>query len=1099
MGVHEYHQSVNWLGPITALICDREYSEAFALAEFFPPTQSRIALQFVALLGQGNYREADVFLKQLKIDSHTATDDFKTFIRGLDLDLFKIAVEAIKLNYLSLGLFCLELRLPLQPTVTQSIIREMLLLTSRALSSGELNLGYKCLQRLLSLDDSPSRLLQYAEVALISRRRESSEPLFEFAENLIYRVLSQVPGEDLESRLKIARLLAIDAQTFNDARELLRQIVEADPGMISRVFDTISPLIEYKPYFSEIADFLSAIAPEKIELITIRLVNGHKLQRNPALLEKAQSLLDAFDYAGQGYDSQLVKAILTLGPHLDNFETGARRLIKLDVRPETLLEATEILLSHKIKDYALVSHLLERILHLNPDVRLKVLAAYGRLSYLAKSDGQADLSNKFLEKTINLSTGLIEFLERGISNSLTTQLIFINDNEALISKAHWYRPGEIDESIATLIRSAEPYERREVLYTVLTNHTRFQIDRLILCVDTLFHVDLGLTERDVKQIEEIVPSLAPEVQKMIPKRLAKQEIRHFDEGIELYAYHSSSDLFAFDRAYSQGAYIRLTDEALADKYTSLWGEGVGEIARAARPSPKKRKGRRKTPPRRIERHTRVDFPALCKLEKKVDLKIQLTKSTPKKTRVRKKLEFEVAPEVKKITLDINVTAPQFAIQERKKRMLMSVDEDSEEVRFTLVPLELGDQVIEVEFFYESLRVGYLLVKTRVTERLITDSPSNVLVMEAPSSARKKMADSSLSSDRRTVHATWFEKESKLSYTIYSPGINESPEWETLGPNLQGEVESYLQQLNVFLNEIVIHGNPNDEEWNSILLNLQGIGSDLFTKLIPNPLAVQAREWKPGSLVVISTNEQWIPWELMYDENDFWGKRFIIARLPRLSDRRSAPDSGRPEKVPPRSIKRIVNVIGGDVGVAEAKQAYGLFNNLAKSVQVEILQEKSVAELKSALVKTDVLHCTCHGHLEPHMLQVAKDKTILTNLLPQTIHQLPLEPGSFVFANTCTSALPVLTFGRFSSFAWEFYRRGAGAFVGTLGAVPTSHAVCFAESIYREIFGKGSQKTIGQAVALAKNAASSERNLFWLLYCIYGDPDYKLKISAQRRK
>lgn len=1082
MEAHEDHQSVNWLGPITALIRDKEYSEAFALAEFFPPTQSRIALQFVALLGQGNYREADIFLKQLKIDAHTATDDFKTFIRGLDLDLFKIAVEAIKLNYLSIGLFCLELRLPLQPTATQSIIREMLVLTSRALSSGELDLGYKCLQRLLSLDDSPSRLLQYAEVALASRRRESSESLSEFAENLIYRVLSQVPSDDLESRLKIAKLLAIDARTFNDALELLRQIVEADPEMISRVFDTLSPLIEYKPYFSEIADFLLAIAPEKIELITIRLVNGHKLQRNPALLEKAQSLLDAFDYAGHGYDSQLVKAILTVGPHLDNFETGARRLIKLDVRPETLLEATEILLSHKIKDYALVSHLLERILHLNPDVRLKVLAAYGRLGYLAKSDGQADLSNKFLEKTINLSTGLFELLERGISNSLTTQLIFINDNEALISKAHWYRPGEIDESIATLIRSAEPYERREVLYTVLINHTRFQIDQLILCVDTLFQVDLGLTERYVKQIEELSPSLAPEVQKIITEGLARQKIRHFEEGIHAYS----------TRAFSQQNFMAFW---LPGRAASL--EAFGTITEGT--SPKKHKGRRKAPPRRIERHTRVDFPAHCELEKKVDLRIQLTKSIPKKTRVRKKLSLNIAPEVKKITLDINVTAPQFAIQERKKQMLMSVDKDSEEVTFTLVPLELGNHVIEVEFFYESLRVGYLLVKTYVAEWFMTDSPSNVLVMEAPSSARKKMADSSPSSDRRTVHATWFEKESKLSYTVYSPGINESPEWETLGPNLQGEVESYLRQLNVFLNEVVVQGNPNDEEWNSILLNLRGIGSDLFTKLIPNPLAAQTREWKPGSLVVISTNEQWIPWELMYDEDDFWGKRFIIARLPRLSDRRNVPDSRRPLIRSPRAIKRIVNVIGGDVGVAEAQQAYGLFNNLASSVQVEILQEKPVADLKIALVKTDVLHCTCHGHLEPHMLQVAKDKTTFTNLLPQTIHQLPLEPGSFVFANTCTSALPVLTFGRFSSFAWEFYRRGAGAFIGTLGAVPTSHAVCFAESIYREIFGKDNQKTIGQAVALAKNAAASERNLFWLLYCIYGDPDYKLRVSSPRRK
>ena len=95
----------------------------------------------------------------------------------------------------------------------------------------------------------------------------------------------------------------------------------------------------------------------------------------------------------------------------------------------------------------------------------------------------------------------------------------------------------------------------------------------------------------------------------------------------------------------------------------------------------------------------------------------------------------------------------------------------------------------------------------------------------------------------------------------------------------------------------------------------------------------------------------------------------------------------------------------------------------------------------------------------------------------------------MFANACSSNTPVQTFREFSSFGWEFYRQGADVFIGTLGTVPTKHAVSFAENVYKELLHENARLTIGQAVAKAKKVAAKEHNLFWLLYCIYGDPDF----------
>jgi len=493
----------------------------------------------------------------------------------------------------------------------------------------------------------------------------------------------------------------------------------------------------------------------------------------------------------------------------------------------------------------------------------------------------------------------------------------------------------------------------------------------------------------------------------------------------------------------------------------------------------------------IERHTRIEFPSECVLEQKAKLKIQLTQEIPEFTRVQEKILLTVGRSTKHVKLNVKVTAPAFAIRPYQQKLTVPVKGDSNEVIFTLVPLERGEQVIEIEFFRGATRVGYVIVQTNVTFYSYNKISPKVLSMEDPIDGLKNLESMTVNPDKHTLNVTWIERESKLLYTIFP--ANRLGEWEKTIPNIQDKIEDDLRSLNAFLTEVVQQGNPSDERWESICFNLQSVGSNLFEMLIPSEVAKQMRTWKIGSPVIISTNEQWIPWELMYDGEDFWGKKFIIARSPRLSDSQDLPDKNRPESKGKRQIKRIVNIVGGDVPSSEAERATHLFSNLLPPEAVHLLAKQPISSLVKAIPGTDALHFTCHGHLEPHLLQIAgdKNKTRIENLLPETIQRLPLEPGSLVFANACASTVPVLTFGKFSSFGWKFYQRGADAFIGTLGAVPVKYAVNFAEIVYRELFNPDEKITIGQAVAKAKEVAANERNLFWLLYCIYGDPDFSI--------
>jgi hypothetical protein len=493
----------------------------------------------------------------------------------------------------------------------------------------------------------------------------------------------------------------------------------------------------------------------------------------------------------------------------------------------------------------------------------------------------------------------------------------------------------------------------------------------------------------------------------------------------------------------------------------------------------------------IERHTRIEFPSECVLEQKVDLKIQLTQEVPEFTRVLEKILLTVGRSTKQVELSVKVTAPAFAIRPYQQQLTVPVKGDSNEVIFTLVPLERGEQVIEIEFFKGATRVGYVLLPANVVPYSYNKISPKVLSMEDPIDGLKNLESMTVNPDKHTLNVTWIERESKLLYTIFP--ANRLGEWEKTIPNIQDKIEDDLRSLNAFLTEVVQQGNPSDERWESICFNLQSVGANLFEMLIPSEVAKKVRDWKIGSPVIISTNEQWIPWELMYDGEDFWGKKFIIARSPRLSDSQDLPDKNRPESKGKRQIKRIVNIVGGDVPSSEAERATHLFSNLLPPEAVQLLAKQPISSLVKAIPGTDALHFTCHGHLEPHLLQIAgdKNKTRIENLLPETIQRLPLEPGSLVFANACASTVPVLTFGKFSSFGWKFYQRGADAFIGTLGAVPVKYAVNFAEIVYRELFNPDEKITIGQAVAKAKEVAANERNLFWLLYCIYGDPDFSI--------
>lgn len=362
---------------------------------------------------------------------------------------------------------------------------------------------------------------------------------------------------------------------------------------------------------------------------------------------------------------------------------------------------------------------------------------------------------------------------------------------------------------------------------------------------------------------------------------------------------------------------------------------------------------------------------------------------------------------------------------------------------------------------------------------------------------------------------WDDRKNIVFYSSDQPNSNETLDIEQEITCDKESITKHIQKINDCLKRtVVIDSSTNASEVSAqdlrerIRLELAGIGySLLFEPFIPPKVGENLKAWADESVVFISSNAQWIPWELMHDGEEFLGKRFIMARLPRLKNELQEPQWKEkwrylPRKPVARQIRQIVHIIGSNLGEESRDNARNIFNQKSPLI-VKELDQPSITALNLVLPETDILHFTCHGHLPNKLEQYDqmfleihhKDNTkyFLENLSIYKVNQLNVKDVGLVFINACNSAVTVPLFLEdFTSFGWEFYKKGVNVCVGTIGEIAVGYGIEFAEFVYDKLINE--YKTIGEAVALAKEYFANRTNCSWLLYCIYGSPDFSVYVS-----
>jgi len=282
-----------------------------------------------------------------------------------------------------------------------------------------------------------------------------------------------------------------------------------------------------------------------------------------------------------------------------------------------------------------------------------------------------------------------------------------------------------------------------------------------------------------------------------------------------------------------------------------------------------------------------------------------------------------------------------------------------------------------------------------------------------------------------------------------------------------------------------------------LANLRVAGEELGRLLLPGELLARLRSTMGRLTLVLDAELAPIPWELLYDGEQFLCRRFDLGRL-LVSDWEPKAKVWRPMEV--RTPLRMLVVCAdskGDLGRLE-KECSGLLGALDASrekLSVRVLRAQNLDSVRRALKDYDFVHLAGHADFDPddpggagfHLPDgklTAEDITHLGSVRP-----MPL----LVFSNACQSGItgpwgPERQ-SRVLGMAGAFLLSGARFYVGTqwelVDAIGAQVAVHFYDSLVQGA-------NVGAALRAARQRVveeEGEASLGWASYVLYGDPSW----------
>jgi class 3 adenylate cyclase/CHAT domain-containing protein len=281
--------------------------------------------------------------------------------------------------------------------------------------------------------------------------------------------------------------------------------------------------------------------------------------------------------------------------------------------------------------------------------------------------------------------------------------------------------------------------------------------------------------------------------------------------------------------------------------------------------------------------------------------------------------------------------------------------------------------------------------------------------------------------------------------------------------------------------------------------VERLGLGLYEALIPAAVKQKLAQTRLKDLLLnLDDSLVPIPWELLFDGEQFLSVKFNMGRLVRTrQDLREVPLR---QMEPPFKMLIVANP-KGDLE-ASFQEGLALQRDLEEQqapVEVELVgQDASLAAIKSCLFDYDLVHFA--GHADYHREAPEASAWLFSDgkLTGSNILQLAgLRPmPALVFSNACQSGFTEEWASRqgdpgIFGLAHAFLLSGVQHYIGTFWDIPDAPSAQFARAFYSSLF---SGQTIGQALRQARETLIGSLGLqttTWASYVLYGDPTVRL--------
>jgi class 3 adenylate cyclase/CHAT domain-containing protein len=316
----------------------------------------------------------------------------------------------------------------------------------------------------------------------------------------------------------------------------------------------------------------------------------------------------------------------------------------------------------------------------------------------------------------------------------------------------------------------------------------------------------------------------------------------------------------------------------------------------------------------------------------------------------------------------------------------------------------------------------------------------------------------------------------------------------------------IEKLRQDLFDVLNQANPRGVLEQPLMEELERLGQLLFESLFPQPVRERLLQSSISDLL-LHTDDRLvqIPWELVFDGQEFLSQKFNMGRVVRtrqaLSERETRPLHG------PLRMLIIANP-RGDLEASHLEGAQIRDSLLANGmdVEIEILHsEITMEEAGRGIQDFDILHFAGHARYNIEAPETSSwmfsDGELTSSEISSLADAGPLP--SLVFSNACQSGYTEEWkvsehLGReIYGMANAFLLSGVQHYIGTFWEIPDPTSAQFALAFYKELV-KGA--TIGEALRQARRSIIErfgKEAVVWASYMLYGDPTVSL-FQPERR-